>query len=121
MDPFVDLIRLLRPQATLWTRIEAAGRWGMSFRQREDTLFCWMQSGECQLLRPGAASLLLLKDDFALVRTSTPFTLTSDPASEAVDKRSSICCRRKQEHTTRRGVVVASRSPWRPVYVRHCQ
>jgi AraC-like DNA-binding protein len=85
MDPFVDLIRLLRPRATLWTRIDAGGRWGVSFRQREDTLFCWVQSGECLLLRPNSAPVLLSQDDFALVRTTTPFTLTSDPASDVED------------------------------------
>lgn len=82
MDPFLDLIRLLRPQATLWARIDAAGRWGVSFRQHEDLLFCWVEAGECQLVRPGAAAITLRKDDFALVRTSTPFTLTSDPTLE---------------------------------------
>ncbi len=85
MDPFLDFIRLLQPQATLWARIDAVGRWGVSFRQREDVLFCWVERGECQLVRPGAAPIFLLKDDFALVRTSTPFTLTSDPALEPED------------------------------------
>ncbi|MGI4757912.1 MAG: AraC family transcriptional regulator [Janthinobacterium lividum] len=82
MDPFLDLIRLLRPQATLWARIDAAGRWGVSFRQRQDLLFCWVERGGCQLVRLGEAPITLQKDDFALVRTSSPFTLTSDPTLE---------------------------------------
>ena len=38
--------------------------------------------GECQLLRPCAAPLLLRTGDFVLVRTSTPFTLASDSSVE---------------------------------------
>ena len=80
MDPFLDFIHLLRPQATLWAGIHATGRWGVSFRQRNDLLFCWVTEGECQLLRPRLPAIFLRKDDFALVRTTTPFTLTSDPS-----------------------------------------
>ena len=85
MDPFLDLIQLLRPSAILWARIDAHGRWGVSFRHREDTLFCWVERGECQLVRPGAAPIPLGEGDFALVRTSTSFTLTTDPRLEPLD------------------------------------
>ncbi|MFM0528056.1 AraC family transcriptional regulator [Paraburkholderia strydomiana] len=85
VDPFLDLIRLLRPQATLWARIDASGRWGVSFRQRDDVLFCWVQRGECLLLRPGMPPLRLKEADFALIRTSTTFALVSDPGVEPRD------------------------------------
>ena len=90
MDPFLDLIRLLRPQATLWARIDATGRWGVSFRQHDDLLFSWVQHGECQLLRPSAAPLRLHTGDFVLVRTSTPFTLASDPCVEPEDSEAIV-------------------------------
>jgi len=79
------LIRLLRPKTTLWARIDAHGRWGVRFRQRDDLLFCWVESGECTLLRPDADPLPLREHDFAFVRTSTPFTLASDPGAGPVD------------------------------------
>lgn len=84
-DPLSELIRLLRPKTTLWARIDAHGRWGVSFRQRDDLLFCWVESGECTLLRPDADPLLLREHDFAFVRTSTPFTLASDHRASPVD------------------------------------
>jgi AraC-like DNA-binding protein len=90
MDPFLDLIRLLRPQATLWARLDAAGRWGVSFRQHNDLLFCWVKQGECQLARPGIDPVLLRTDDFVLVRTSTPFTLASDLSAEPVDSEAVV-------------------------------
>lgn len=79
MDPFLDVIRLLRPRATLWRRIEGTGRWGVSFRKRNDLLFCSVAAGECQLMRPGVTPLQLMTGDLVLVRTSTPFSLASDP------------------------------------------
>lgn len=90
MDPFLDLIHLLRPQATLWAGIEGIGRWGVSFRKRDDLLFCWVQRGKCQLIRPDVAPVHLEPYDFVLVRTSTPFTLTSDPATEPVDSETAV-------------------------------
>jgi AraC-like DNA-binding protein len=79
MDPFTDLINLLRPHATLWGRIMGTGRWGVSFHKRDDLLFCRVETGECILTRSHADSVLLRTGDFALIRTSSPFTLTSDP------------------------------------------
>ena len=90
MDPFLDLIRLLRPQATLWARIDGTGRWGVSFRRRNDLLFCRVEQGECLLTRPGLPTLSLQPDDFVLIRTSTAFNLTSDPSVEPVDSETLV-------------------------------
>src|ERR1700760_2125010 len=85
MDPFLDIVQLLRPQATLWSKIEGFGRWGLAFRKRDDLLFCRVERGECFLLRPELAPVLLRQDDLVLIRTSIPFVLTSDPAMEPED------------------------------------
>lgn len=82
MDPFVDLIRLLRPRATLWGGIEGRDRWGVSFRKRDDLLFCWLEKGGCFLIRPSAEPVYLSTGDFVLIRTVTPFTLASEPTAE---------------------------------------
>ncbi|WP_210213622.1 cupin domain-containing protein [Mesorhizobium sp. M2A.F.Ca.ET.039.01.1.1] len=90
MDPFLDLIGLLRPRATLWGGLEASGRWALSFRKRDDLLFCWVEQGECQLVRSAHSPVLLQREDFVLIRTSAPFTLTSDPSIEPVDSEAAV-------------------------------
>ena len=85
MDPFVDVVQLLRPRATLFSKIEGFGRWSLAFRKRDDLLFCRVERGECHLLRPHHEQVLLRPDDFVLIHTSTPFVLTSDPTMEPED------------------------------------
>ena len=81
MDPFLDLILLLRPRATLWGGLEGADRWAVSFESRDDLLFCWLEKGECYLTRPSADPVLLHTGDFVLIRTVAPFALASDTAA----------------------------------------
>lgn len=90
MDPFTDLINLLRPRATLWGRIMGTGRWGVSFRKRDDLLFGWVEAGECQLTRSYTDSVLLRTGDFVFIRTSSPFSLTSDPELEPEDSEAIV-------------------------------
>jgi AraC-like DNA-binding protein len=90
MDPFVDLIHLLRPKATAWGRLESSGRWGFSFRKRDDLLFFWIARGECQLLRPDASPVLLKPNDLVLIRTLTPFTIASAPDVQPVDSEDAV-------------------------------
>jgi AraC-like DNA-binding protein len=66
------------------------GRWGLSFRKRDDLLFCWVEAGECLLTRSHADSVLLKTGDFALIRTSSPFTLSSDPDLEPEDSEAIV-------------------------------
>ena len=91
MDPLLDLIRLLKPRAALFgAGLEAAGQWGLAFRQRHDLLFCWVERGECLLLREGVAPVAMRQGDFALVHTSSPFALASDVEAEAVDSEAAV-------------------------------
>lgn len=86
MDPFLDLIRLLRPRAALLGRgIDAGGDWGLSFPALGDLLFFWIEDGTCQLIRAGCDPLSLDKGDFVLLRTVLPFTLTSSQEIEPLD------------------------------------
>jgi AraC-like DNA-binding protein len=85
MDPFLDLVRLLRPRAMLWGRTEGVGRWSLGFRKREDLLFAWVERGTCQLVRSGFAPVHLQPEDFILIRTVTPFTLTTDPTTQPAE------------------------------------
>lgn len=90
MDPFLDLIRLLRPRATLWSKVEANAPWGLLFQRHDDLLFCWIERGRCELLRQGFAPLSLETGDFVLIRTSMPFSLVSDADVEAIDSEAVI-------------------------------
>ena len=90
MDPFTDLINLLRPQATLWGRIVGTGKWGVSFRKRDDLLFCWVVAGECLLIRSHTDPVHLRVGDFVFIRTSLPFTLTSDPVLKPEDSEAIV-------------------------------
>lgn len=91
MDPFLDLIRLLRPRAALLGRgIDAAGDWGLSFPALGDLLFFWIEDGTCQLIRPGCDPLPLEKGDFVLLRTVLSFTLTSNRDVEPLDSVAAV-------------------------------
>jgi AraC-like DNA-binding protein len=108
MGPFLDLIRLLRPRAMLTAGIRATGRWGVSFRQRNDVLFCWLEQGECQLVRAHAKPLKLRPGDFVLIRTTTPFTLTSDPSVEPEDSETIVTATNDPELRLDKGFGPAS-------------
>jgi AraC-like DNA-binding protein len=91
--------------------IYATGQWGVSFRQRNDVLFCWVEAGECQLVRPHAEPLPLHSGDFVLIRTTAPFTLTSDPSVDAEDSETIVA-------TTNDPVLRLDRGPGPPVVIR---
>ena len=107
MDPFLDLIRLLRPSATLWSGIDAVGRWGLSFPKKDDLLFCWLESGSCELLMGPEKSLTLKAGDFVLIRTVTQFALASDLTVELEDSEAPIKIRKG----FRRKLGAGSKSP----------
>jgi AraC-like DNA-binding protein len=94
IDPFLDLIRLLRPQATLWGAIRASGRWAVGFRERHDLLFFRVDRGRCLLLRPKEEPLQLGPGDLLLIRTLTPFVLASDRQVEPVDSETLVATTR---------------------------
>jgi AraC-like DNA-binding protein len=96
MDPLLDLMRLLRPRAALFgAGLDASGDWGLAFRKRDDLLFCWVERGECQLIRPGCEPVVVRPGDFVLVYTSTPFTLASDASIDPLDSETAVAATRR--------------------------
>lgn len=96
MDPFLDLIRLLRPRAALLGRgLDAGGDWGISFPALGDLLFFWLEEGDSLLIRPGCAPLSLRKGDFVLLRTTLPFTLASSQEVEPLDSVAAVAAKRE--------------------------
>ena len=90
IDPFLDLIRLLRPQATLWGAIRASGQWGVGFRERHDLLFFRVDRGRCLLLRSDQEPIHVGAGDFLLIRTTAPFVLASDRQVDPVDSETLV-------------------------------
>ena len=90
IDPFLDLIRLLRPQATLWGAIRASGKWGVGFRERHDLLFFRVDTGHFLLLQAEEEPLHLGPGDFLLIRTIAPFVLASDRQVDPVDSETLV-------------------------------
>ncbi|WP_037086800.1 AraC family transcriptional regulator [Neorhizobium vignae] len=96
MDPFLDLIRLLRPRAALLGRgMDAAGDWGLSFPARGDLLFFWIEDGTCQLIRPDYEPIWLETGDFVLLRTTLSFTLTSKKELEPLDSVAAVAAKKE--------------------------
>jgi len=96
MDPFLDVVRLLRPRAALLGRgMDAAGDWGLSFPALGDLLFFWIEDGICELIRAGCDPLMLNTGDFVLLRTMLSFTLTSNKEVEPLDSVAAVAA--KQE------------------------
>ena len=90
IDPFLEVIRLLRPQATLWGAIRASGQWGVGFRERHDLLFFRVDRGQCLLLRSDQEPLHVGPGDFLLIRTIAPFVLASDLQVKPVDSETLV-------------------------------
>jgi len=105
MDPLLGLMRLLRPRAALFGGgLDAFGDWSLGFRKRDDLLFCWIERGECQLIRPGAEPVAVRQGDFVLIYTSTPFTLASDASIAPLDSETAVAATGRVRLTLGSGV-----------------
>ncbi|MFJ8789109.1 AraC family transcriptional regulator [Streptomyces sp. NPDC102462] len=84
-DPLADLMRLIRPHAVLWKRIEGADRWAIRFPANSDITFGTVTRGHCLLLGCGPALELAQGDFLLLSGPSSAFTFSSDPDTAPVD------------------------------------
>ncbi|MBY3416319.1 AraC family transcriptional regulator [Rhizobium laguerreae] len=83
-------MQVLRPRATLFGGFEGRGQWGLAFRARNDLLFCWVEQGECLVLKDGCLPVALGAGDFLLIGTSTPFRLASNISAASVDSEEAV-------------------------------
>ncbi len=111
IDPFLDIIGMLRPQATLWGSIYASGKWGVGFRQRHDLLFFRVDSGQVLLLRSDEEPLRVGPGDFLLIRTVAPFVLASDQQVKPLDSETLVS-------TTRSTTMRVGVGKTKPVIIR---
>lgn len=79
MDPFSDLIALLRPHTAISKPISGRGQWGLRYAAQEAPGFTIILKGTCWLAVSGEAPLKLEKGSFLLLPTTPAFTLSSAP------------------------------------------
>lgn len=80
MDPFSDIIALLRPSAAVSKPISGRGRWGVRYAAHDSPGFTLVLSGAAWIIFDGRPPLRLERGDFLLLPTTPAFSLCSDPA-----------------------------------------
>ncbi len=79
MDPFSDVIGLLRPHAALSKPITGRGRWGVRYDAYDQPGFGLVLDGRCWLALDGDEPVLLERGDFVLLPATPAFALLSHP------------------------------------------
>ena len=79
MDPFSDVIALLRPSTAVAKPISGKGRWGVRYAAHNAPGFTILLEGECWIAFEGEEPIRLVKGDFLLLPTTPAFTLSSHP------------------------------------------
>lgn len=77
IDPFADVVGLLRPTARFSKIVNAAGRWGVRRGEAGQAFYCAVLAGSCRLAVDGRASLVLEVGDFVLIPAAYDFTMSS--------------------------------------------
>lgn len=85
MDPFSEIILLLKPHAIVSKPIEGAGNWGVRYAEYGDPGYALVLAGECHLAVKGGVSLQLRQGDFVLFPSTPAFTLSSHKEVTCVD------------------------------------
>jgi AraC-like DNA-binding protein len=84
MDPLSQVLELLDLRAALPSRLEAGGRWALSFAGHQHLKVGAVVAGECWLIAEGAAPRHLMAGDCYLLASSRPYVAASDLESEPV-------------------------------------
>ena len=79
MDPFSDVIGLLRPHAALSKPITGRGRWGVRYAAYGQPGFALLLDGQCWLALDDDEPVLLERGDFILLPATPAFALFSHP------------------------------------------
>ena len=85
MDPFSQLIALLKPQAVFWRVVEAHNTWTIAFRPTNVVVFGQMIEGVCQVEREDGISFHLEAGDFMLMAAPPNWTMAAFGGSTAID------------------------------------
>lgn len=76
MDPFSQLIQLLRPNGLRWKQLDAYGDWALQFSGHGGLSFCMVVRGNCQIQLPGEQRKDLGEGDLVLLSAPSGWVLT---------------------------------------------
>jgi AraC-like DNA-binding protein len=79
MDPFSDVIALLRPSTAIAKPITGRGRWGIRYAAHAAPGFTIILRGECWITLDGREPVKVQKGDFLLLPSTPAFSLSSHP------------------------------------------
>lgn len=82
MDPFSDVISLLRPSTAVAKPISGKGQWAVRYGDHDAPGFTIILEGECWISFEPGHSLRLSTGDFLLLPTTPAFTMSSHPGLE---------------------------------------
>jgi AraC-like DNA-binding protein len=90
MDPFSQIITLLKPQAVFWRVVEAHEPWTIRFLPSEVVVFGQMIEGTVRIERDDGVSLDAASGDFLLMPAPPPWTMSGGGGGLPVDFRAAI-------------------------------
>ncbi|MGE0500304.1 MAG: AraC family transcriptional regulator [Rhizobiaceae bacterium] len=91
IDPFSDVIALLKPRAVFSKGISGAGPWAVRYSDFGQPGFCAVLEGSCRLAVDGQEPITMQAGDFVLLPATPGFTMSShEPAAPLfIDPRQS--------------------------------
>ena len=90
MDPFSQIIALLKPQTIFWRIVEAHDDWTLGFLPSEVVGFGQMIEGSARIERDDGIGLDLDTGDFLLMAAPPPWTMTGGAGGKPVDFKAAI-------------------------------
>jgi len=90
MDPFSQVIALVKPQAVFWRVVEAHDDWTLRFLPSDVVVFGQMVEGAARVERDDGASLDLAAGDFLLMAAPPPWTMIGGAGGASVDFKAAI-------------------------------
>ena len=85
MDPFSQIITLLKPQAVFWRVVEAHDDWTIRFHPTDIVVFGQMIEGAARVARDDGAGLAVAAGDFMVMPAPPPWTMTGGAGGPPVD------------------------------------
>jgi AraC-like DNA-binding protein len=85
MDPFSQIIQLLKPQAVFWRVVKAHEAWTIGFRPTNVVVFGQVMEGACHVEREDGISFDLEAGDFMLMAAPPNWTMSAFGGGTEVD------------------------------------
>ncbi len=90
MDPFSQIVALLKPQAVFWRIVEAHDDWTIRFLPSDIVVFGQMIAGAARVEREDGVGLDLTAGDFMLMPAPPPWTMVGGAGGVPVDFKAAI-------------------------------